>query len=98
MSADNNPNLAAEPEASSNRDWSESSALSLHVRSALQDYFVKIDGHGANNLYDLVIREVEQPLLLTVLEHCGHNQTRAAQVLGLSRSTLRKKMTEYGIE
>jgi Fis family transcriptional regulator len=48
-------------------------------------------------LYALVLSEVEQPLIRTVLEYCGHNQTQAAQILGLSRSTLRKKMTQYGI-
>jgi len=41
---------------------------------------------------------VEQPLIETVLEHCEHNQTKAAQILGLSRSTLRKKMQIYRIE
>lgn len=73
------------------------SILSGHVRSALVDYFARLDGHGATNVYALVLSEVEQPLLRTVLEHCGHNQTQAAQILGLSRSTLRKKMTQYGI-
>ena len=74
------------------------SILSEHVRAALQDYFARLDGHGATNLYDLVLSEVEQPLILTVLEYCGQNQTRAAQVLGLSRGTLRKKMIHYGID
>jgi Fis family transcriptional regulator len=73
------------------------SILSCHVRSALVDYFARLDGHGATNLYALVLSEVEQPLIRTVLEYCGHNQTQAAQILGLSRSTLRKKMTQYGI-
>ncbi|MGZ8215790.1 helix-turn-helix domain-containing protein [Methylomagnum sp.] len=72
--------------------------LSEHVRLAMRTYFARLDGHEATNLYAMVINEVEKPLIETVLEQCGHNQSRAAQVLGLSRSTLRKKMTQYGIE
>lgn len=78
-------------------DSGQDGILSHHVRQALDDYFARMDGHGVTNLYDLVIAEVEQPLIRTVLEQCGHNQTRAAQVLGVSRSTLRKKMSLYGI-
>lgn len=74
------------------------SVLSSHVREALRTYFARLDGHGASNLYELVLSEVEQPLIETVLEHCEHNQTKAAQCLGLSRSTLRKKMQIYRIE
>ena len=76
----------------------EKTLLSSHVRAVMQDYFARLDGHSANNLYELVIREVEQPLILTVLEHCGHNQTKAAKVLGVSRSTLRKKLSQFGID
>jgi Fis family transcriptional regulator len=71
--------------------------LNGHVRAAVEDYFSRLEGHGVTNLYELVLREIESPLLQTVLEHCAHNQTKAAQILGLSRSTLRKKMTRYGI-
>jgi Fis family transcriptional regulator len=74
------------------------SVLSQHIRLAVEGYFAVLDGQSADHLYDLVLREVEPPLIRTVLEHCGHNQTRAAQALGVSRSTLRKKMTQYGID
>lgn len=77
---------------------SEHSILSQHVRAALKDYFARLDGHGATNLYEMVLSEVEHPLIETVLEHCEFNQTKAAQILGLSRSTLRKKINHYGIE
>ena len=72
--------------------------LSDHVRLAMRAYFARLDGHEATNLYAMVLDEVEKPLIETVLEQCGHNQSKAAQVLGLSRSTLRKKMTQHGIE
>ena len=76
----------------------DNSILSQHVRAAFRDYFARLDGVGVTHLYELVLSEVEQPLIQTVLEHCEFNQTKAAQVLGLSRSTLRKKMNLYGIE
>lgn len=74
------------------------SILSQHVIHALKEYFVTLDGHGAGNIYEMVLAEVEKPLIQTILEYCGHNQSKAATVLGISRSTLRKKMTQYGID
>ena len=67
------------------------------VRHALTRYLEQLDGHAGNDLYRMVLSEVEPPMLQTVLEHCGGNQTRAAQMLGMSRSTLRKKLGEYGL-
>ena len=84
--------------SSKNSNPATKSILSHHVLGALREYFSKLDGHGTRNLYEMVLSEVEQPLILSVLEHCGHNQSKAAEVLGMSRSTLRKKMAQYGIE
>ncbi len=50
------------------------------------------------NLYDLVVGLVEKPLLRAVLRETGGNQLRAAQILGINRNTLRKKLTEHGID
>ena len=50
------------------------------------------------NLYDLVVGLVEKPLLRAVLRETGGNQVRAAQILGINRNTLRKKLTEHGID
>lgn len=72
--------------------------LSELVRTALRHYFATLDGLNPIELHAMVISEVEKPLIETVLDHCGHNQSKAAQILGLSRSTLRKKMTHYGID
>ena len=71
--------------------------LSEYVSMAMRNYFARLDGHDVTNLHALVISEVEKPLIEAVLEHCGHNQSKAAQVLGLSRGTLRKKMVQYGL-
>ncbi len=71
--------------------------LSTYVRHAVESYFVQLDGHDSSGLYALVLAEVEKPLLETVLKHANYNQSKTAKILGLSRSTLRKKMDQYGI-
>ena len=68
------------------------------VRKALEKYLADLGGHSTGNLYELMLTEVEKPLLLTVLNHVGGNQTRAAEMLGINRGTLRKKMQQYGID
>jgi two-component system nitrogen regulation response regulator GlnG len=54
-------------------------------------------GDRPRDVYDSVLREIEAPLLRTVLERTGGNQLRAAEILGINRNTLRKKLTELGI-
>jgi Fis family transcriptional regulator len=71
--------------------------LSDHVRHCVEDYFAHLNGHDSSGLYQLVLTEVEKPLLETALKHSDNNQSKAAKILGLSRSTLRKKLEHYGI-
>jgi Fis family transcriptional regulator len=78
------------------RDYTE--PLSECVRNALRFYLRRLGDHEAADLHHLVISEVERPMIETVLEHTQGNQTRAASMLGMSRSTLRKKIAHYGIE
>ncbi len=68
------------------------------VRDALTHYFDQLDGTAPNDLHQLVMQQVEQPLLEVVMNHTGGNQSRAATMLGISRSTLRKKLAMYEIE
>lgn len=68
------------------------------VQDAMQRYFSHLDGHGTSNLYRMVMNEVEAPLLESVMEYAGGNQTRAAAILGISRSTLRKKLSLYDLD
>ena len=67
------------------------------VRQALESYFTQLKDQNPSNLYDLVLAEVEVPLLEAVMEYTRENQSRAAILLGLSRGTLRKKLKTYGM-
>lgn len=67
------------------------------AETALRRYFKDLDGHVPGNLYQLVVNEVEEPLLRAVLEFTRGNQSRAAEILGINRSTLRKKLRAHGL-
>jgi Fis family transcriptional regulator len=68
------------------------------VRRAIDVYFKDLDGERARGVYDMVINCVEKPLLESVLHRVQGNQTHAAQMLGMNRNTLRKKMKAHGIK
>ena len=75
------------------------SDVAQHVRKSLKDYFQDLDGEEpCSGMYDMVIQCVEKPLLEMVLEYAGGNQTRASELLGINRNTLRKKMQLHGLE
>ncbi|WP_317931326.1 DNA-binding transcriptional regulator Fis [Halioxenophilus sp. WMMB6] len=73
-----------------------SSSLRDCVKESIENYFKHLDGQQAANVYELVMAEVEAPLLEVVMAYTRHNQTKAAEVLGLNRGTLRKKLKQYG--
>ena len=75
----------------------EREPLAACVREAVDTYFDQLDGHTASNLHALVLAEVERPLFECVMRQTSGNQTRAAEVLGISRSTLRKKLSVYDL-
>lgn len=72
--------------------------LAGHVRESLRAYFDALNGHDPADLYEFVVSEVEKPLLEVVLDRTGGNLTRAAQMLGINRGTLRKKLRKYALE
>lgn len=71
--------------------------LRNHAERALSDYFTSLNGHRPAHLYDLVLREVEEPLFRVVLDYAQGNQSRAAVILGINRGTLRKKLKQLGL-
>ncbi len=67
------------------------------VTQALERFWDTLEGDQPSNLYDLVINLIERPLLETVMGRCEQNQSRAAACLGITRSTLRKKLRNHGL-
>jgi len=67
------------------------------VRS-LNEYFANLDGAKPHALHELVLQAVERPLLKFAMERTGGNQSAAAELLGINRNTLRKKLTAYDLE
>ncbi|MEY4642297.1 MAG: DNA-binding transcriptional regulator Fis [Pseudomonadota bacterium] len=65
------------------------------VSTVLNDYFAQVDPEMINDLYAMVLSEVEAPLLEAVMQKARSNQSRAAQMLGVNRGTLRKKLRQY---
>lgn len=75
----------------------EDLSLEELIRCKLKGFLKRVDGYEMKNLYEDVITRVERPLIALVLEQTGGNQLRAAEVLGMNRNTLRKKLQQHGI-
>ena len=73
----------------------EGRQLSSQVSKSMRKYFKELEGEAAKDLYGMVLKEVEVPLLEIVMEQCNNNQTQASQMLGINRGTLRNKLKEY---
>ena len=71
--------------------------LGSAVKTALERYLRDLDGHSPDNLYQMVIDEIERPVLEIVMQHVGGNQSKAAELLGINRGTLRKKLAQHNI-
>nr|VFK29789.1 MAG: Fis family transcriptional regulator, factor for inversion stimulation protein [Candidatus Kentron sp. MB]VFK34207.1 MAG: Fis family transcriptional regulator, factor for inversion stimulation protein [Candidatus Kentron sp. MB]VFK76461.1 MAG: Fis family transcriptional regulator, factor for inversion stimulation protein [Candidatus Kentron sp. MB] len=67
------------------------------VRSAVESYFLHLDGYAPFGLYKMVVNEVEGPLLEIALQQARGNYSRAADILGINRATLRKKLKQHRI-
>jgi Fis family transcriptional regulator len=68
------------------------------VTSALELFLHDLDGHPVSDLYNVVLNEVEPAMLNVVMEYVAGNQSLAAEMLGISRSTLRRKLKQYNLE
>ena len=71
--------------------------LRAEVSRTLTGYFKQLDGQPVTDLYDLVLKEVEEPLLRAVMKRAENNQSKASIMLGMNRGTLRKKLKQYGM-
>ena len=72
--------------------------LSNDIDILLDQYFKDLSGENPNSVYDMVIQSVEKPLLLYIMNLAEGNQSKAADILGLNRNTLRKKLKLHKIE
>jgi Fis family transcriptional regulator, factor for inversion stimulation protein len=84
-------------EAGNNLSNSINGGLSGTVKESLLQFFDELDDNHPNNLYDMVLRQIELPLLEIVLERVSGNQSKAAECLGINRGTLRKKLKLYDL-
>ncbi|HEU0029092.1 MAG TPA: sigma 54-interacting transcriptional regulator [Kofleriaceae bacterium] len=75
----------------------EDLAFEEMVKAKLAGLLARIDGYPVHDLYDKVVARVERPLFDLVLAHTGGNQLKAAEILGLNRNTLRKKLADLGL-
>ncbi|MBB3105140.1 Fis family transcriptional regulator [Azomonas macrocytogenes] len=67
------------------------------VEQALRNYFAHLEGAEVTDIYNMVLSEIEAPLLETVMDYVKGNQTKASELLGLNRGTLRKKLKQYDL-
>ena len=74
-----------------------SSELHDCVRRSLNRYFRDLDGQTPHAVYDMVLRTVERPMLEVVMKQAEGNQSVAAEILGISRGTLRRKLADHGL-
>lgn len=67
------------------------------TRESVRLYLESLNGHKINHLYDLVIKETEKGMIIEVLAWCHGNRSKAAELLGITRTTLRNKMRKLNI-
>jgi Fis family transcriptional regulator, factor for inversion stimulation protein len=67
------------------------------VRQSLEAYFKDLKGTEPHGMYDMMVGTVEKPMLEVVMREANHNQSKAAEWLGLNRNTLRKKLVEHDL-
>jgi Fis family transcriptional regulator len=72
-------------------------SLRTCVETTMENYFRNLDGQAVSDIYNMVLAEIEAPLLEVVMKNTRQNQTKASEILGLNRGTLRKKLKQYGL-
>ena len=74
-----------------------SNPMAVAVEQSLERYFADLEGAAPAGIYDMVILTVEKPMLQRVMREAGGNQLKAAQMLGINRNALRKKLQQHGL-
>jgi Fis family transcriptional regulator len=75
----------------------EKTTLKQVVKDTLRNYFTNIGDEQPVDFYNILLEEIERPLLEVLINHTNYNQVKMAQILGISRGTLRKKLKQYGL-
>ena len=93
------PDTADEPQGANTSHPMSSSANNLRdaVTAAVREYLEELDGQLSTDVYQMVLAEIEAPLLAEIMAYTRNNQTRASLMLGLNRGTLRKKLKQYNL-
>ena len=73
----------------------EGKQLGHQVSKSMLKYFQELDGEKPTDVYSMVLKEVELPLLEIVMKECNENQSKASKILGINRGTLRSKLKEH---
>ena len=102
MNTNDRHNPVTDQDASSSKervtpDTEQPPPLRDSAEIALAYFFQQLEGESQTGLHDMVLSQVEEPLLQAVMDHTAGNQSRAAHLLGLNRGTLRKKLRRYGM-
>ncbi|MEE4191410.1 MAG: DNA-binding transcriptional regulator Fis [Halieaceae bacterium] len=93
--AERKPNTSLELPAESGNG--KGTSLRHSVQLAVRAYLDELEGELGSEVYQMVLAEVEAPLLEEIMHYTRNNQTKASQMLGLNRGTLRKKLKQYGL-
>ena len=83
---------------SNDQNKEDRKSLKYQVGLALRRYFKELDGNKATNVFEMVIKEVEKPMLEEVMKFCNGNKSQASKILGINRVTLRTKLKQYNIK
>jgi Fis family transcriptional regulator len=72
--------------------------LSISVKTSLDQYFKDLEGEPPHAVYNMLLACVEKPMLEYIMQYAAGNQSKAAEILGLNRNTLRKKIQQYNLD
>lgn len=97
MSVQEFQNTSSDEKQNTDNHPQEISQLSNAVKHSIRRFLYELDGTQPSEMYELVLRQIERPLFEAILEHTKGNQSRAAEMLGLNRGTLRKKLRSYNL-